>query len=109
MTIMEGQAGAGPAAEWPTKAADQLESVVGLVRSKAVRPLQTVARAVVFGIIAATMAVVLLVLGAVGTIRVLNVYAFPGQEWASLTVVGGIFFLSGLFVSSLKRSRRASS
>ncbi|HZD66440.1 MAG TPA: hypothetical protein VE152_10105 [Acidimicrobiales bacterium] len=113
MTTMEpapsGATGEGTGtstSEWPTRATDQVESAISLVRSKAVRPLQLIARAVVFGILAATMGTVLAVLAAVGTVRVLNVYAFPGREWASFAVVGGIFSLLGLFTWTLRRSRR---
>ncbi|MGH9065029.1 MAG: hypothetical protein ACRDZQ_09600 [Acidimicrobiales bacterium] len=107
MTILGDTSGEGPRvpAAWPAKAAESLEHVVGTVRSKSVRPLQTIARALVFGLIAAVMGVVLLILMAVGTIRVLNVYAFPGEEWASYVLVGGIFALAGLFVSSRKQAR----
>jgi hypothetical protein len=109
MTIMQEQGRARPSpltSEWPTRATDQLEMLIGLTRSKVIRPLQLVARAVVFGVIVATMGAVLLVLVAIGTVRVLNVYAFPGKEWASLALVGGIFFFAGLFLWTLRRSRR---
>lgn len=96
-----------PLAEWPTKVAGAVESVAAVVRSKAVRPLQSVARAVVFGVVVAVMGIVLAILVAVGTVRVLNVYLFGGQEWASYAVVGGIFLLAGVLVSSRKRARTA--
>lgn len=94
-------------AEWPTKVAGAVEGIADLVRTKAVRPLQGLARAVVFGVIVAVMGVVLAILVAVGTVRVLNVYLFGGQEWASYAVVGGIFLLAGVFLSSRRRARSA--
>ncbi len=109
MTIMQEEGGPRPSplsSEWPVKATDQLEMLIGLVRSKAIRPLQLVARAIVFGIIVAAMGAVLLVVVAIGTVRVLNIYAFPGREWASLALVGGIFFVAGLFLWTLRRSGR---
>lgn len=104
MIISDGE-GPRPSAEWPAKVADAVEGVVGAVRSKAVRPLQSVARAIVFGVVVAVMGSVLAVLVAVGTVRVLNVYLFGSHEWASYLVVGGIFALAGMFVSSRKRAR----
>ncbi|MGH9068242.1 MAG: hypothetical protein ACRD0J_12270 [Acidimicrobiales bacterium] len=91
--------------EWPTKAAESLENVVGAVRARSVKPLQTIARAIVFGVVAAVMGAVLLIFGAIGILRLLNVYAFPGQEWASYLVVGGLFTIAGVFLLSLARSR----
>ncbi len=96
----------GPMAEWPAKVANAVEGLAETVRSKAVHPLETVARAIVFGVIVASVGLMLLIFMAVGTIRVLNVYLFAGQEWASYLIVGGIFVLAGAFLSSRKRARR---
>lgn len=95
-----------PQAEWPAKVAGAIEGVAETLRAKAVRPLQKVARAVVFGVIIAVMGLVLVILLSVGIIRVLNVYLFTGQEWASYAIVGGIFLGAGLFLSSLRRPKR---
>ena len=94
----------GPMTQWPSKVANAVEGVAETVRSKAVRPLEMVARAIVYGIVVAFVGLVLAILVAVGTIRVLNVYLFAGQEWASYLIVGGIFLLGGLFLSSRKRA-----
>lgn len=93
-----------PMSEWPSKVANAVEGLAETVRSKALRPLETVVRAIVFGVIIAFVGLVLLIFMAVGTIRVLNVYLFPGQEWASYAIVGGIFGLGGVFLSSRKRA-----
>jgi hypothetical protein len=105
--IISGSDVPGPMSEWPAKVADVVEGLAETVRSKAVRPPETVARVVVFGVIVAFVGLMLGIFVAVGTIRVLNVYLFAGQEWASYLIVGGIFVLVGTFLSSRKRERRS--
>ena len=70
-------------AEWPARAADLVDTVVAGVHDRLVRPLAIVARAVVFGVIVGTMALVMAVLGSVAVIRLLDVYAFGSRRvWA---------------------------
>ena len=91
--------------DWTVQAADTIESVVGTIRDKTVVPLTTIARAVVYGMIAAILGVVALVLLVVGGLRVVIVYLpgwfadRPGRSvWAADAIVGGIFTLIGLFL-----------
>lgn len=110
MTIMGGAEPGRPPSlslpdDWPAKAADSLEGAVAAVRARTVRPLQIASRAIVYGIIVGIMGAILMILIAIGVIRLLDVYAFPTEVWASYLVVGGIFGLSGLFLSSLKRAK----
>lgn len=112
MTIMDaspGASGHGPSLQlpddWPTKAAGSLEGAVAAVRARTVRPLQTVARVVVYGIVIGIMGLILMILMSIGVIRLLDVYAFPTRVWASYLVVGGMFALSGLLLSSLKQAK----
>lgn len=77
--------------------ADTIERVVVGIRDKTTVPLTTIARVVVFGLLAATMGLVIGVFGAIVAIRVLTVYAFRGEVWASYLLVGAIFVLPGVF------------
>lgn len=83
--------------------ADTIESVVGSVRDKTAVPLETVARALVYGIILGTMGVTALVLVTILGIRLLD-YVLP--VWVAYAITGGLFTLAGLF---LWRKRRPSS
>lgn len=94
--------------EWPVKAAGALESLVGTVRTRVVRPLQSVAKILVFAVLAGLVGLALAVLFAVLVVRLLDVYAFGGRVWASDLVVGGIFAAAGLLLSSRKRSKARS-
>jgi hypothetical protein len=81
-----------------------VEDVVNAVHDRVVRPLILAARAVVFGILVATMVLVLAVLFSVAVVRLLDVYAFGGRAWASELVVGGLLTLGGLAAWSRRRS-----
>lgn len=90
-------------ANWPAQVADGVEAAVGLVRDKAVRPATVLARALVYGPLAAIVGLVALVLTAVAAVRGLN--EIPGfQDWISLCAIGGLFTLAGLFLLSRGRS-----
>ncbi len=91
--------------ELPAKAADLVDSAVSLVRDKAIRPLILVARGIVYGTVAAVLAIFVLVMLAVGLIRLLDVYAFPGNIWASYLLVGFVFSAAGITLWALRTSR----
>lgn len=83
--------------DWTTQAADTVERVVGGIRDKTTVPLTTVARALVFGLLAAVMGVAALVLVAIALVRILDTY-LPGNVWAAHLLVGGIFTAAGGFL-----------
>jgi uncharacterized protein YacL len=83
-------------AEWPKKAADAVDLVVDTIHDKAIRPVLLAARAIVFGLLVAVLAFVVLTLISVGLLRLLDVYVFPGRVWASYAVLGLVFCAGGL-------------
>jgi len=97
---------AGFADELPDKAVDTVDLVVAFVHNKAVRPLVVATRAIVFGILIAVLATVVLLLVSIAVLRLLDVYAFPGRIWASYAVLGAVFTLGGLLTWS-RRSKGA--
>ncbi|HLN16368.1 MAG TPA: hypothetical protein VK277_06380 [Acidimicrobiales bacterium] len=97
----------GPTADWPVRAADAVDRVVDTIRDRAVRPVLVGARAVVFGLLLAVVAVVLIVVGSVGFIRLLDVYLWPGKVWASYFVLGFIFVAVGAFFWTKRSGRPA--
>jgi|HubBroStandDraft_4_1064222.scaffolds.fasta_scaffold1036863_2 hypothetical protein len=92
-------------ADWPAKVADTIEGVVGNVQDRVVRPIILASRAVVFGIIIATMALVLVVLLCIAVVRLLDVYAFGGRVWASDALLGAILVVAGAFAWSKRGTR----
>lgn len=99
------QSGDGSSADWQARAADTVESLVGALHNKVIRPLLIVARALVFGILIAACALVVVVVVSVALVRFLNVYAFSGRTWASEAVVGIVLTALGLVAWTLRNSR----
>jgi hypothetical protein len=101
-------AAAGPGdagAQWQARVVDTVEDTVAALHERVVRPLVLVTRAIVFGIIVATMALMLSILLSIAAVRLLDVYAFRGRVWASDVLVGGILTVGGLVLWTRRRSR----
>src|SRR4051812_35757743 len=95
--------------DWTVQAADTIDTVVTTIRDKSVVPLTTVARAVVFGLIAAVLGMVAIVLVTVALVRFLNVYlpfSYPRNVWVTDAIVGGIFTGAGLLLMRMARRTR---
>ncbi|HEY3702872.1 MAG TPA: hypothetical protein VGL32_11500 [Acidimicrobiales bacterium] len=97
--------GGASSGDWPAQATETVETVVVAVRDKSVRPLTLVARAIVYGLVAGAVAMIVLWLSSVGVLRLLDIYLFPGRVWASYTMLGGILTLAGLFLWTLRSSK----
>ena len=87
-----------------TRALDTIDTVVGTVNDKAIRPVVIAARSVVFGIIIAVVALMVAVLGTVGLVRLLTVYAFDHKVWITYLALGGLFCGIGAFLYSRRGS-----
>ncbi|HEX9531130.1 MAG TPA: hypothetical protein VF954_08330 [Acidimicrobiales bacterium] len=99
-------------ADWTVDVAERIETVVTTVRDRTVGPLTTVARALVYGLLAGVLGVVLTVLVVIGAVRALDVYVFDRgtrtggpHVWAVDAVVGGILTLAGLLAWSRRKPR----
>ena len=91
----------------PVKGADAVDAVVDFIQNNAVRPLTLAARAVVFGIIVLTAAVVTLTLLSITLIRVLTVYIPGNRVWVSDLIVGTLFLAGGIAAWTQRIDRRA--
>ncbi|HUY66556.1 MAG TPA: hypothetical protein VMV06_07040 [Acidimicrobiales bacterium] len=101
--------GSGMLSSLPTKGADLVDTLVVLLRDKAVNPLTLATRAVVFGIIIFAASVVTVTLLSITLIRLLTVYAFNGRVWLSDLVVGALFVIVGMVAWSRRSEPSASS
>jgi len=85
---------------WAAELADTVERVVGSVRDKTTRPIVKASRAIVFGIIAAMVGVVVVTLAVVGAMRaveaLLDLWLTHARAvYISYFVIGGILCLAG--------------
>ena len=91
--------------DWAVNALDKVDEVIVKVRSNTTDRLVKVARAVVFGVLAAIMGVTALIFAIIALVRGLD-EAIPGPVWSIYLGLGAIFVLAGAFLWS-KKTRRA--
>ena len=94
---------AGP--DWAAQTTDTIERVVGQVRDRTTGPLLSVARALVYGTLAATAGIAALVLVAIIVVRVLDL--LPGGVWVAHLITGALFSAAGLLLWSKRRAPQA--
>ncbi len=86
-------------ADWTADLLDRLDHVIEVVRSNTTDRLVRIARLLVFGLIAAVVGVMALILLLIAAIRVLDV-VLPRTVWLPDVVLGAIFLGAGLFLWS---------
>jgi fructose-specific phosphotransferase system IIC component len=87
--------------DWAATTADTIERVVGSIRAKTADPLETIARFVVYGLLAAIVGLAAAVLVAVAAVRGLVVLidlVWTREVWLAHLLAGGIFTALGLLV-----------
>jgi hypothetical protein len=85
-----------PTRDWASQVADQIETVVAMVRDRTTRPALTVVRGVVFGVIAVSGGITALVLISVVLIRALT--ELTNEAWIAYLITSGIFLAVGAFL-----------
>jgi hypothetical protein len=89
--------------DWPVQAAETIEQVVATVRDRAVAPILTAARVVVYAMVGGTLIFAAALLLIICLVRALNNY-LPGGVWVAYFVLGGVFLIAGLIVWTQKGS-----
>lgn len=97
----------GLPADWDRQATERIVAVVDQVKVKSAGPAITVARAAVFGLLGALLALVAGIVFLIGLVRLLNV-VIPKDVWLVYLILGAVFSLAGMFVWS-RRPRNAAS
>jgi hypothetical protein len=83
--------------DWAVQTADTIERLIETVRSNTSERLVSVARLVVFGLLAAILGTIGLVFLVNFVVRLMDSY-IPGGVWVVYLVLGGLFTLGGLFL-----------
>jgi hypothetical protein len=96
---------APPDTDWTVQAADTIEGLVTSVRNKTTVPLTTVARGVVYGILAAFAGGTALVVLAIALVRLVDVLTGAGNVWIAHLITGTVFTLIGVLCWRLRRPR----
>ena len=89
---------------WARNTVDAIDKWVGFVRDRTTRPVITVVRALVYGLLIATGVGTMFVLFIIAATRGLQAALDTGLSrdtavWLSYFIVGGILLLVGLFVA----------
>jgi hypothetical protein len=85
--------------DWPAQAADTIVRVVGQVRDKTAGPAQKAARGTVYGLLAALLATVCVVLFAIILVRILDTYVVgEDNTWLAHFIVAFVFIVPGLIL-----------
>ena len=90
------QARPGASDDWAVQTADTIERLVESVRSNTSDRLVSATRLVVFGLLAAILGIIGLVLGINALVRFMVSYV--GSAWATYYILGGLFTLCGLLL-----------
>jgi len=91
--------------DWAAQLTEKVGQLVELVRDRTVRPVQKLVRAAIFGALAFSVVIFVVVAFVIGVIRLLNNEVFDRRVWASYLLIGGIFVVIGTLISRMRHSR----
>ncbi len=98
-------AAASPRDDWAAETADRLDQLVGTVRSQTTDRVLSIARLLVYGLLAAIVGLMAAVLGIVMLVRFADEF-IPQEVWLTYLVLGAIFLLGGAFCWSKREGRK---
>ena len=93
-----------PDQDWAADTADRIDHVAAVIRSKTSDRLVGVARLVVYGLLAAVMGTMALILLLIAAVRFLDAY-IPRGVWIPYMALGAIFVVAGLFLWSKRTAK----
>lgn len=98
----------GTGEDWPAHAADLIVRVVGQVRDKTTGPVLTIARGIVYGLLAALLGGTAAILVAIAAVRgldeLIEAIVDSRETWAAHGIVGLLFTAVGAFMWSKRRA-----
>lgn len=94
-------------APWSESVTDNIVDSVTALRRLVMKPLSRLARRIVYGFIAAILALLILLLAIIGLVRLLDAY-LPQEVWLVYAILGGIFTIAGVLIWSRRPKGAAS-
>ncbi len=95
---------AAPSDDWAAETADKLDQLVTTIRSQTTDRVLSIARILVYGLLAGIMALMAAVLGIVMLVRFLD-EMIPQEVWLTYFVLGAIFLVAGAFCWSKRKGK----
>lgn len=94
-----------PKDDWAAQLTEKVGQVVEVIRDHTLGPVQKAVRAAIFGMLALSVVMLVLVLLVIGLVRLLDNEVFDQRVWASYLLIGGIFVVAGMLISTMRHSR----
>jgi hypothetical protein len=94
-----------PKDDWAAQLTEKVGQLVELVRDHTVQPVEKIVRTVIFGALAFSVVIFVLIALVIGVVRLLNNEVFDQRVWASYLLLGGIFVVMGTLISRMRHSR----
>jgi len=91
--------------DWAAQIAERVGKAVEVVRDQTVGRVEKIVGAAIFGVLAFSVAVFILVILVTGLVRLLDNEVFNQRVWASDFLIGGIFVVAGTFISTMRHRR----
>jgi CHASE2 domain-containing sensor protein len=91
--------------DWAAQLTEKVGQVVDVIRDQTVGRVQKVVRVVIFGALALSVVVLVLMMLTIGLVRLFNNEVFDQRVWASYFLIGGIFVVLGTLISMMRHSR----
>jgi uncharacterized MAPEG superfamily protein len=100
----------GTSGDWADQAAGAIEGFIDGLHDRAIVPLLTAARIVVYGLLAAIVGTATIILFAIALVRFIDIYLgnlvhLASVVWLADLIAGAIFVAAGLFLWSGRHSK----
>lgn len=89
----------------PAREPDFVDKSLGLLdtyldrfHDTVLRPIFLIGRSVAFGFLVVSFGLVALIAFLIGSVRLLNIYAFAGREYLTYLLLGSLFIAGGLVI-----------
>lgn len=89
--------------DWADEVMGRIDGVVDTIHDKAITPIMTVVRAMVFGIVIALMVTAAVILLSMALVRILNNYVTGHTIWITYAILCVVFFVIGLVLWSQRK------